>query len=311
MKTSLDALFDRRLSYPDMGAAKRLSQLVGLDQTKASLTKTLGILVNTSGPQEWAKKFHGQADALLSYVARRPPLVIFAGDVGTGKTELAESIGDSVARQEGIDITLFPLSLATRGSGRVGEMTQLLSEAFDAVADHARQLKGRGKKAHGAAILFVDEGDALTQSRENAQMHHEDRAGVNAFIRGVDRLAEENLPAVVILSTNRLNSIDPAVQRRAADIVTFRRPNDEQREAVLQKPLEELGFSPKDILEVVKHTGPRKPGEEGFTFSDLTQRLLPAIFLDAYPNQAVTHARTLQIVAGIAPTPPFSQGVAR
>jgi SpoVK/Ycf46/Vps4 family AAA+-type ATPase len=311
MKTPLDALFDRRLSYPDMGAAKRLGQLVGLDQTKATLTKTLGILVNASGPHEWAKKFHGQADALLGYVARRPPLVIFAGDVGTGKTELAESIGDSVARQEGIDITLFPLSLATRGSGRVGEMTQLLSEAFDAVADHARQLKGKGKKAHGAVILFVDEGDALTQSRENAQMHHEDRAGVNAFIRGVDRLAEENLPAVVILSTNRLNSIDPAVQRRAADIVTFRRPNDEQRKAVLQKPLEELGFSPKDILEVVKHTGPGKPGEEGFTFSDLTQRLLPAIFLDAYPNQAVTPARALQIAAGIAPTPPFTHGASR
>jgi SpoVK/Ycf46/Vps4 family AAA+-type ATPase len=311
MKTPLDALFDRRMSYPDMSAAKRLSQLVGVEQTKASLTKTLGILVNASGPQEWAKKYHGQADTLLGYDGRRPPLVIFAGDVGTGKTELAESIGDSVARQEGIDITLFPLSLATRGSGRVGEMTQLLSEAFDAIASHARQLKGKGNKAHGAVILFVDEGDALTQSRENSQMHHEDRAGVNAFIRGVDRLAEEHLPAVVILSTNRLSSIDPAVQRRAADIVTFRRPNDEQRRAVLKKPLEEVGFSPKEILEIVKHTGSRKAGEEGFTFSDLTQRFLPAIFLDAYPTQPVTYPRALQVLEGIAPTPPFLDGAIR
>lgn len=311
MSTPLDSLFDRRMNYPDLTAAKRLKQLVGLDQTKSSLTKTLGILVNSTGPQEWAKKHHGKADTLIGYVGRRPPLVIFAGDVGTGKTELAESIGDAVARQEQIDITLFPLSLATRGSGRVGEMTQLLTEAFDAVAGHARQLKGKGHKAHGAVILFVDEGDALTQSRENAQMHHEDRAGVNAFIRGVDRLAEEHLPAVVILSTNRLSSIDPAVQRRAAEIVTFCRPNDEQRRAVLQDPLEEVGFSAQQIAEVVKQTGSHKPDEPGFTFSDLTQRLLPAIFLDAYPSQPITYARALQVLAMIKPTPPFGTGVAR
>ncbi len=311
MSTPLDSLFDRRMNYPDLTAAKRLKQLVGLDQTKSSLTKTLGILVNSTGPQEWAKKHHGKADTLIGYVGRRPPLVIFAGDVGTGKTELAESIGDAVARQEQIDITLFPLSLATRGSGRVGEMTQLLTEAFDAVAGHARQLKGKGLKAHGAVILFVDEGDALTQSRENAQMHHEDRAGVNAFIRGVDRLAEEHLPAVVILSTNRLSSIDPAVQRRAAEIVTFCRPNDEQRRAVLQGPLEEVGFSAQQIAEFVKQTGSHKPDETGFTFSDLTQRLLPAIFLDAYPSQPITYARALQVLSMIKPTPPFGTGVAR
>lgn len=62
---------------------------------------------------------------------RRPPLVVLAGDVGSGKTELAETIGDAVARTEKIDLTLLPLSLSTRGQGRVGEMTQLLSAAFD------------------------------------------------------------------------------------------------------------------------------------------------------------------------------------
>jgi hypothetical protein len=68
---------------------------------------------------------------VLKAVLHRPPLVILAGDVGSGKSELAETIGDAVARQEKIDITLFPLSLAARGQGRVGEMTQLLSTAFD------------------------------------------------------------------------------------------------------------------------------------------------------------------------------------
>ena len=96
-------------------------------------------------------------------------------------------MGDAVARQEDIGVTLFPLSLATRGSGRVGEMTQLLSAAFDYTIESAEKLKRQRGKAGGGAILLVDEADALTQSREADQMHHEDRAGVNAFIRGVDR----------------------------------------------------------------------------------------------------------------------------
>ena len=111
---------------------------------------------------------------------RRPPLVVLAGDVGAGKSELAETIGDAVARQERIDITLFPMSLSTRGQGRVGEMTQLLSAAFEHTVAEAAKLKSSSGKSRGAVILLIDEADALAQSREAAQMHHEDRAGVNA-----------------------------------------------------------------------------------------------------------------------------------
>jgi AAA+ superfamily predicted ATPase len=304
--TDLDLLFNRRLDFPDHAAAKRLQRLVGLDEVKSRLSKTLGVLVNHHGPQNWAKKHHPNASILLDYLSRRPPLVIFAGDVGTGKTELAEVIGDAVARQEDIPITLFPLSLSTRGSGRVGEMTQLLTEAFEIVVQQALRLKGKGAaKTGGAIIMLIDEGDALTQSREATQMHHEDRAGVNAFIRGVDRVAEQHLPVVVILCTNRLSSIDPAVQRRAADIFRFVRPNDDQRRAVLGAPLTEAGFSQTEINELVKLTGPTESSPAGFTFSDLTQRLLPTLVLDAYPDKAISFRRALQLLDTIVATPQF------
>jgi hypothetical protein len=63
-------------------------------------------------------------------------------------------------------------------------MTQLISAAFDCTIEEATKLKGSGGRSRGAVILLIDEADALAQSREFAQMHHEDRAGVNAFIRG-------------------------------------------------------------------------------------------------------------------------------
>ena len=106
------------------------------------------------------------SNGVLASVLRRPPLVVLAGDVGAGKSELAETIGDAVARQERIDITLFPMSLSTRGQGRVGEMTQLLSTAFEYTVAEASKLKSASGKARGAVLLLVDEADALAQSRK-------------------------------------------------------------------------------------------------------------------------------------------------
>lgn len=238
---------------------------------------------------------------------RRPPLAVLSGDVGSGKTELAETIGDAVARQENIDITLFPLSLATRGQGRVGEMTQLISAAFDHAVAEASKLKAASGKSRGGIILLVDEADALAQSREATQMHHEDRAGVNAFIRGVDRIGNGSLPAAVIMCTNCLDALDPAVRRRAAEVLEFRRPDDAQRRALLGQPLRELGLSPSEIDQVVAATGPKAGAAYGCTFSDLRQRLLPAIILDAYPTKPVSAPRAIEIAKSVAPTPPFKE----
>ncbi len=304
-KPTLDELFERRITYPDFEPQERLARLVGLDEHKARLSKMLGLLVNPAGLEAWVQKHHPGANGIVNAVLRRPPLVVLAGDVGSGKSELAESIGDLVARQENIEITLFPMSLSTRGQGRVGEMTQLLAAAFDYTLDEANRLKAAGGRARGAVILLVDEADALAQSREAAQMHHEDRAGVNAFIRGIDRLARSHLPAAVIMCTNRLGALDPAVRRRAADILPFTRPDEAQRHAVLGPPLRELGFTDQQVAALVAVTGARDKRAYGFTFSDLTQRLLPAIVLDAYPGKAVGAVRALEIAKGMKPTPPF------
>ncbi|MCC1493544.1 AAA family ATPase [Cognatishimia sp. F0-27] len=308
---TLDDLFDRRLVYPDFEPQERLARLVGLDQQKDRLTKILGLLVNPAGLTDWANRHHPGADTLLDTVLRRPPLVVLAGDVGSGKTELAETIGDTVARQERIEITLLPLSLSTRGQGRVGEMTQLISAAFDYTLQEASKLTTGNRRSRGAVILLVDEADALAQSREASQMHHEDRAGVNAFIRGVDQIANAKVPAAIIMCTNRLNSLDPAVRRRAADILEFSRPDDAQRHFVLSTRLEPLGLSPEQIRALVDATGQMEGRVYGFTFSDLTQRLIPTLVLDAYPSRPVDGERAVQIARGMRPSPPFRDVLAR
>ena len=303
-------LFEPALVYPDADARDRFGRLVGLDNQKDRLSKMLTLLVVPGALRDWAGKFHGGASNVLDTVLARPPLIVLEGDVGCGKSALAESIADPVARERKIGITLFPMSLSARGQGRVGEMTQLLSAAFDHAYTEAWKLVGStGAGSRGAVILLIDEADALAQSREAAQMHHEDRAGVNALIRGVDRLASRRLPVAVIMCTNRLAALDPGVRRRAADILSFHRPDRGQRRAVLAGPLEELGLSIEDIEAIVDATGESArlgtTDGVGFTFSDLTQRLLPAVVLDAFPSRAVEAGKALEIARGMQPTPQF------
>lgn len=307
MTTKVNELFESSINFPDPDMRYRLSKLIGLDDQQKKLSKILGLLVNPDGVKKWAKEHHPDADFILNAVLRRPPLVVLAGDVGSGKTELATTIGDLVARTEGIDITLLPLSLSSRGSGMVGEMTKLIQDAFDFTISEAKKRVSSDSKANGGVILLVDEADALAQSRENNQMHHEDKAGVNAFIRGIDRLGNGKLPAALIMCTNRLSALDPAIRRRAAEVLTFERPNDEQRNAVLSPVLSSLGFSEESIKQMVQATGKSNGTPYGFTFSDLTQRLLPALVLDAYPDKKVSAGRSLAIVQSIHPTPPFKE----
>ena len=55
---------------------------------------------------------------------------------------------------------------------------------------------------------------------------------------------------------------------------------------------------------MVAVTGERD-GRPGFTFSDLAQRLIPGIVLDAYPDRPILAARALEIAEDMAPTPRF------
>ena len=119
---------------------------------------------------------------------------MLAGDVGTGKSTLAETFAQQVAVDRGINISVLRLSLRSRGTGAVGEMTRLLGNAFDEVVTRSRNLR-----SGDAIVVIIDEADAIAQSREFGQMHHEDRAGVNALIRGIDTVAAERRPVLILI----------------------------------------------------------------------------------------------------------------
>lgn len=165
---------------------------------------------------------------------------------------------------------------------------------------------GRGS----VVVLLIDEADAIAQSREMAEMHHEDRAGVNAVIRGVDRFSNQRLPVLTVLCSNRADSIDQAIQRRAARTFVFTRPDPEQRREVIFRALEGTGADPADLDELIDLTGERDGRDYGYTYSDLTIRLLPDAVISAYPDQPLRVACLVELAKQIIPTPPFGDSAA-
>ena len=299
-------LFDEVRELPDEDAARQFGQLIGLDHLKAVLVKQARLLLMPIHLEEWSRTHHGTILPCVGEFSRRPPLIVFSGDVGTGKTTLADSFGDAVARSDNLArVTLLRLSLMTRGRGAVGEMTHLVSQAFDEVVELARKGSNSPGKPSSAVVFVIDEADALAESRATEQMHHEDRAGVNVLIRGIDRLARERLPGLVVLCTNRVDSLDPAVMRRAAVHHEFKRPTDEQRESLLRTAFGST-FDDSQYRELARLTGPHRNGREyGYTFSDVTQRFIPNVLLEAYPDRPVSFDLAISVLDQLEPTVPF------
>lgn len=306
--TATAELFGQVVELPDGETADRFASLIGLDDVKARLLGEAEVLLDPTRIKAWSERHHGTVLDLASKLSSRVPLIVLAGDVGTGKTELAESIGDPIARAHRIDVTVYPLSLSTRGQGLVGEMTSLITRAFNSVRDEFSSSRDSGsQRARRAGIIVIDEADALAQSRELAQMHHEDRAGVNALIRAVDGIRRDKLPILTIMCTNRASAIDPALRRRAAHTFILERPSVEGRVALLAAGLDGTGIDEAHIQQAALLLGPQKGRPWGATFSDIRQRLVPDVFMSAYAqDKAVSGQELVAAAASFEPTRPFS-----
>ena len=150
----------------------------------------------------------------------------------------------------GHKVHLLKVNTQVRGSGHVGEMTDLIVQAFAQAEHRADTLRGK------PLLLLIDEADALAAKRVDQHMHHEDKAGMNTLLQRIDNLRMSNRRIAVIFITNRPDALDPAVHRRAALRLTFDRPNDEVRAAILRQSLPELRLTDKNVQELVRQPVP-------------------------------------------------------
>lgn len=149
-------------------------------------------------------------EKLLPY--GRGVTLLFHGPPGTGKTAAAEALAGE------LDRPLLAADCARLLSCWVGETEKNLARAFAA----ARQ---------SGAILFFDEADSLLYDRSGALRSWEVTA-VNVLLQEIERCE-----GVCILATNRLDALDPALERRMSLRAEFRPPDTAMRRAIWQRLL--------------------------------------------------------------------------
>ena len=99
----------------------------------------------------------------------------------------------------------------------------------------------------------------------------------------------------------------------AGKVVSVQHSYDPNAASVTPEDRTTVGFEVSAVWKGTVHedmyiSTPPTGGSCGFTFSDLTQRLLPAIVLNAYPVQPVDPNTALKIAHEMEATPPFQDG---
>lgn len=290
------------IRYPNKHMEGIYEALVGLDAIKVDMVRKLNLLLRPAYLHKWLEQAYPQRQpqALAQIISDRYPLFLLEGEVGSGKTALARSIGSRVAQRITSEIVLFVVNAQVRGGGHVGELTQNLSRAFD-------EAEQRQEREQMPVIMLIDEADSLAQARGSVQTHHEDDAGVNTLIQRIDRLRGK--PLAVIFATNLTQSLDSAILRRACASYHFDRPTAEQRAEIFRRILLNTNVSTQALEQLVSLTEPRSLPAFGaqlhrYTYSDLAQRLLPRAIEDAvYKNQSLSDEALFSACQATLPTP--------
>ncbi len=279
--------------HPVEPAQLAYDSLVAIDAQKNALLSMLSFFFDKGRLESWHKKHHQSKLVFLNNVVTGTPLIILEGDVGCGKTALANCIATPLGKLLEKRVFCFETPSNIRGGGKVGEISNRITEAFT-------QAKSK-IKGHDIGIFIIDEADDLATDREQNQAHHEDKAGLNVLIKQIDSIAKEKANLAIILITNRLKALDPAVVRRATQVITFVRPDQVGRKKVFQSLLLGTKTTEKDLDELVTASGKK---DRLYSFSDLVQRVGRQALLRAIEeDRSFDKTILLETLSSVEPSP--------
>lgn len=197
-------------------------------------------------------------DLLKKYNSHPAKGILFAGNPGTGKTFLGKIIASE------FKLPFYLISGPSIISKWVGDSENTLHNIFRAASQSV-----------DGAIIFIDEIDAIAPARTSLSSQHDTRL-VEQLLTEMDGFNSDN-NIMVIASTNRIDSIDPALKRpgRFDRIEVFPPPTLNDRLEILTSKESTIPHEKLPIKEIVKRT-------EGFSSAELCAIFTEAIQLAVY-----------------------------
>ena len=215
---------DVSLSHTDYG----FHTVAGNEEAKESLMDIVDFLKT---PEKYNK-----------YGDRMPKGVILHGSPGTGKTLLAKAVAGEAG------VPFYALSGSDFVQVYVGVGASRVRSLF------------KKAKAHGKAVIFIDEIDAIGKTRAGGNSatgggNDERDQTLNALLTEMSGFGESE-GIVVIAATNRLDTLDPALLRpgRFDRHVEVALPDVTAREKIIKLYLDNKPHKDIDISSIAKNT---------------------------------------------------------
>jgi len=238
--------------------------LIGQNPTKITTGKTKTTFKDVAGidaeKQELMEvvEFLKNRDKFKALGARVPRGILLSGEPGTGKTLLARAVAGEA------NVPFFATSGSDFSGIIVGLGVAKIKEIFELA------------KRNAPCILFIDEIDAIGQSRSKHSFNDNDREQtLNQLLIEMDGFANET-GIIVIAATNRPDMLDTALLRpgRFDRQINIELPNLEGRHDILNLHAKKFKIDEKlNMMDVAR-------GTTGFSGADLENLL----------NEAALHA---------------------
>ncbi|HLK69162.1 MAG TPA: AAA family ATPase [Bryobacteraceae bacterium] len=196
--------------------ARRVNTSGGWDQL-AVTSQTLGELFNLESRCRYRERLHAWTSAALKADRNAGVRALFTGPSGTGKTLAAQLLASE------LEMELYRLDLSAVVNKYIGETEKNLDQVFA----RAEELD---------VILLLDEGDALLTQRTNVHTSNDRYANLETNYL-LQRL--ESFEGILLVTTNAVDRIDNAFQRRMDLVIEFRPPDAAERWSIWQMHLPE------------------------------------------------------------------------
>lgn len=246
------------------GAGGITRSLIGQNPTKITTGKTKTTFKDVAGidaeKQELMEvvDFLKNKDKFKSLGARVPRGILLSGEPGTGKTLLARAVAGEA------NVPFFATSGSDFSGIIVGLGVAKIKEIFELA------------KRNAPCILFIDEIDAIGQSRSRHSFNDNDREQtLNQLLIEMDGFSNDT-GIIVIAATNRPDMLDAALLRpgRFDRQINIELPNLEGRHDILELHAKKFKINESvSLMDVAR-------GTTGFSGADLENLL----------NEAALHA---------------------
>lgn len=172
--------------------------------------------------QEATRMIKGDSKIFAAYQSKAPKGIMLYGPPGCGKTMMGKAVATDLG-SEGFIYVKAPELL----NMYVGATEERIRNLF-------LQAKEHKARTGQTAVLFIDEADALLQTRGSGRSSDIDKTIVPSFLTEMDGLSES--AAMVILATNRPDTLDPAIIRegRIDSHILVDRPGPTEVDAIFQ-----------------------------------------------------------------------------